>query len=394
MSPVAVVSRRGAARLRSRHPWIFRSDVVEADAEPGDVVAIRAERGRPLGWAYWSSTSQIALRVLSFDAADLGEDQRWLTERIRSAARYRTTLGIDDAAWRLVHGESDGLPATIVDRYADAAGDLYFVIQTLAQGSDRRLGALVGALVTLFAPRGVIARNDPRVRALEGLPEMVEVVHGEVPDRIDVVQGGVRYGVDLRHGQKTGLFLDQRENHRAAAGYAKGRTLDAFTYNGGFALQMARHAAEVLAIDASEAAVAQTRDNAQHNGLTNVEVRAANVFDELRELEIAGERFDTIVLDPPAFAKNKASVERALGGYKEINLRAMHLLAPAGHLITCSCSYNVDEPLFLGVLQAAAADAGLSMVVVERRMQARDHPVLVTVPESAYLKCVVLRRQE
>lgn len=394
MTPAVAVSRRGAERIRARHPWIFRSDIAQATADAGDLVQVTTDRGRPLGWAYWSTTSQIALRMLSFSTAAFWRDSGWFETRIRRAAAYRESLGIDASVWRLVHGESDGLPATIVDRYGDVDGSVYFVVQTLTQGSDRRLPALVAALDALFQPRGIVARNDPKVRALEGLPEQVEVIHGEVPDRITVTEGRVRLRVDLRRGQKTGLFLDQRENHAVAAAVARGRALDAFTYNGGFALQMAGSATHVLALDASEPAVSLTRENAEANGLTNVEARTCNVFDELRELEIAGARFDTIVLDPPAFAKNKAAVAKAVGGYKEINLRAMRLLEPGGRLISCSCSYNVDESMFMGVLQAAAADAGVSMMVEERRMQARDHPVLVTVPETAYLKCVVLRKAE
>jgi 23S rRNA (cytosine1962-C5)-methyltransferase len=230
------------------------------------------------------------------------------------------------------------------------------------------------------------------VRELEGLTPQVAVAHGHVPDRIRVREGAVELRIDLRQGQKTGSFLDQRENHAEAGRYARGRVLDAFTFNGGFALQMASRADHVLAIDSSAAAVAVTRENAVMNALTNVEAREANVFDELRELESSGDRFDVIVLDPPAFARNRAAVDRAIAGYKEINLRAMRLLAPGGHLLTCSCSYNIGESLFLGVLRDAAVDARRSMTVVEKRMQSRDHPVLLTVPETYYLKCIVLRR--
>jgi 23S rRNA (cytosine1962-C5)-methyltransferase len=391
MTPSVVVSRRGADRIRTLHPWIFRSDVVDAAADPGDLVRVTTDRGRPVGWAFWSSTSQIALRMVSTSSAPVVDEPGWLAGRVRAAAVYRASLGIVDSAWRVVHAESDGLPATIVDRYGDEDG-VYLVVQTLAQGSDRRLPWLVDALVAEFQPRGIIARNDPKVRQLEGLGSQVEVLYGEIPERVRVTEGDVRYAVDLREGQKTGLFLDQRENHAAAARYTRGEALDAFTYNGGFALQMARWARHVVALDSSAAAVANTRANAEANSLSNVEVREANVFDELRELDISGARFDTVVLDPPAFAKNKASVDRALAGYKEINLRALRLLKPGGHLITCSCSYNVDEPLFLQVLQAAAADAHVPAMLVEKRLQARDHPVLVTVPETSYLKCVVLRR--
>jgi 23S rRNA (cytosine1962-C5)-methyltransferase len=392
MTPSAVVSRRGADRLRTGHPWIYRSDIVEAHAERGDIVRVVSERGgRPLGWAYWSSESQIALRMLSAATGALPDDRVLLETRIRAAADYRASLGIADTAWRLIHAESDGLPATIVDRYGDDQGT-WFVVQTLAQGADRRLALLVDILVAIFAPTGILARNDPKVRQLEGLETVVDVLHGDVPERIHVREGGVRYAVDLRAGQKTGLFLDQRENHAAAARYTRGEALDAFTYNGGFALQMAGRAASVLALDSSAAAVAATAANAELNGIRNVDVREANVFDELRELEVSGRKFDTISLDPPAFAKNKASVERAIGGYKEINLRALRLLRPGGHLITCSCSYNVDDALFMDVVRAAAADARAGMWLVERRMQAHDHPSLITVPETSYLKCLILRR--
>ena len=391
MTPSVTVSRRGAERLKSGHPWIFRSDVVAAEAEPGDIVRVASERGKTLGWAYWSSASQIALRMLEGPGAPMPGDRELIAARIRAAAAYRDSLGIIGGAWRLVHGEADGLPATVVDRYGNGEG-AWFVVQTLAQGSDRRLPLLVDALVEQFGPTGIIARNDPRVRTLEGLEPRVDVVYGEVPDRIVVEGNGIRFGVDLRHGQKTGLFLDQRDNHAAAARYAQGEALDAFTYNGGFALHIARHASSVLALDISASAVEATAANAALNGLTNVEVREANVFDELRELESSGRRFDTITLDPPAFARNRASVERAVGGYKEINLRAIRLLRPGGHLITCSCSYNVSDTLFLEVVRSAAADARAAMWLVERRGQAADHPILLNAPETSYLKCLVLRR--
>lgn len=392
MRPTATISRRGADRLRAGHPWIYRSDVVAAEAEPGDLVEVRTERGRPLGRAYFSSQSQITLRLVARAGEDeWADDTALFDERLAAAEAYRASLAIDASAYRLVNGESDRLPATIVDRYADESG-VYFVVQTLAQGADRRLDLLVERLVARYAPQGVLERNDPRVRALEGLESRVSVRYGQVPERVRVREGEVTFAADLHTGQKTGLFLDQRENHAAAARYARGRSLDAFTYNGGFALAMARAADEVIALDASAAAVAQTRENAAANGLTNVEAREANVFDALRELEIAGAAFDTIALDPPAFAKHKGAVGRALAGYKEINLRALRLLTPGGHLITCSCSYNVDETLFAEAIRAAAADVGATVALVEKRMQARDHPVLVGVPETYYLKCFVLRK--
>lgn len=391
MTPFAVVSRRGAERVRSGHSWIFRSDILEASADRGDIVRVTVDRGRPVGWAYWSSESQIALRMISTAAGPPPDDRTLIGGRIEAAAAYRDTLAIDGTAWRVVHAESDGLPATIIDRYGDGT-DAWFVVQTLAQGADRRLPVVVDTLVERFAPRGILARNDPRVRGLEGLETQVEVLYGDVPERVRVREGEAVFDVDLRTGQKTGLFLDQRENHAAAARYARGEALDAFTYNGGFALAMAPHASSVLAIDSSAAAVAQTTGNARINGLDRVEAREGNVFDELRELEVDGRRFDTISLDPPAFAKSKASVERAIGGYKEINLRALRLLRPGGHLITCSCSYNVDEALFVDIVRAAAADARAQVWVVEKRGQSRDHPALVTLPETTYLKCLVLRK--
>jgi 23S rRNA (cytosine1962-C5)-methyltransferase len=391
MTPQALVSRKGSERIRRGHPWIFRSDVDDVSAEPGDIVCVKGERGRPLGWATFSSASQITLRMISRDAAALPDLRTWLDGRLGAAARLRASLDIDSTAWRLVNGESDGLPATVVDRYGDDTG-VYFVVQTLSQASERWLPMLIDALVAQFQPVGIVVRNDPKVRQLEGLESDVRVAYGDVPTRVAVREGAVVYQVDLRAGQKTGLFLDQRENHRAAAGYTRGQALDGFTYNGGFALQMAPYATAVVALDSSASAVATTAENARRNQLHNVEVREANVFDELRELEISDQRFDTIALDPPAFAKNKASVARAIAGYKEINLRAMRLLRPGGHLITCSCSYNVDEALFLSVLQDAAADAHVEMGLVEKRAQSRDHPMLLAVPETYYLKCIVLRR--
>jgi 23S rRNA (cytosine1962-C5)-methyltransferase len=244
------------------------------------------------------------------------------------------------------------------------------------------------------APAGILARNDPRVRTLEGLEQRVDLLHGTIPETVVVREGPVEYGVDLWKGQKTGLFLDQRENREAAARYARGRLLDCFSYNGGFALRLAGQCPEVEAIDISADAVVRIAANAARNGFSHVQAREANVFDELRRLEKAQARYDTIVLDPPAFAKNKASVSNALSGYKEINLRAMRLLTPGGYLVTCSCSYNVNEALFEQVLHEAAIDSHVPMTIVEKRMQGRDHPVLVGVPETYYLKCFILRRVE
>jgi 23S rRNA (cytosine1962-C5)-methyltransferase len=378
------VTRRGEQRLRNGHPWVYRSDLAEVAAAGGDVVQVAGARGRVVGYALYSDRSEIALRLVARQQPP-GPD--FWRDRLAAAIDYRSRLGIDATAFRLVHGEADLLPSLVVDKYGD-----YLVVQTLSQGMDRLLPDIAALLAELVRPAGILARNDPRVRGLEGLPQKVEVVHGTVPGAIEVREGAVSYIVDPYRGQKTGLFLDQRENREAAARYAKGRLLDAFSYNGGFALALAPACTDVLAIDISEEAVARIAANAARNGASNVQARAMNVFDELRELERRGERFDTIVLDPPAFAKNKAAVNKALSGYKEINLRALKLLEPGGTLVTCSCSYNVGEAAFADVLASAAVDAHADVTVVEKRMQARDHPVLMTVPETYYLKCFILRK--
>jgi 23S rRNA (cytosine1962-C5)-methyltransferase len=383
--PAVTIKPRGEDRVQSGHPWIYKSDVAKIDARGGDTVRVIGSRNRVLGHALYSDRSEIALRFITHDHTPI--DSSLWRRRLAQAIQFRETLDLDATAYRIVHGEADLLPSLIVDRYGD-----YLVLQALSQGVDRLVPVLTELLVELAHPAGILARNDPRVRLLEGLEQRVEVLHGTVPDQIDVREGHVSYVVDPYLGQKTGLFLDQRENRVAASRYARGRLLDAFSYNGGFALALAPRCDHVIAIDISEDAVARIRANADRNGVKNVEARAMNVFDELRELERRGERFDTIVLDPPAFAKNKASVEKALAGYKEINLRALKILSPGGYLITCSCSYNVHEGHFADVLAAAAADAHADVSVVEKRMQGRDHPVLITVPETFYLKCFILRR--
>jgi 23S rRNA (cytosine1962-C5)-methyltransferase len=385
MAPSATITRKGEDRARAGHPWIYRSDVSEAHASPGDLVRVTGQRGRVFGYALFSDRSEITLRMVALGPAPPGD--AFVRERLEAALRFRESLHLDATAYRLAHGEADRLPSLIVDRYGD-----YLVLQALSQGIDRRVPEITAALVELLRPAGILARNDPRVRQLEGLEQTVEAVYGDVPERIEVQEGAVRYEVDPWHGQKTGLFLDQRENREAALRYARGRLLDAFSYNGGFALALAPKCTSVLAVDISEDAVARIRANASRNGLSNVEAKAMNVFDELRELERIGARFDTVVLDPPAFAKNKASVPKALSGYKEINLRALKLLEPGGFLVTCSCSYNVTEGMFLDVVAEAAADAHAEVSLVEKRAQGRDHPILLNVPETYYLKCLILRK--
>ena len=387
MAPSVTISARGEQRVRLGHPWIYRADVAAVAADGGDVVQVLGPRQRVLGYALFSDRSQIAIRMLSRGEQPI--DESLVRSRLEAAIRFRESLTLDATAYRLVHGEADLLPSLVVDRYGD-----YLVVQALSQGVDRLLPAITAHLRELLAPAGILARNDPKVRALEGLPQSVDVLHGIIPDSVVVREGPVEYAVDLRRGQKTGLFLDQRENREAAARYAHGRLLDCFSYNGGFALRLAGQCTDAEAVDISGDAVARIRANAERNGLPSLQAREANVFDELRRHERAGERYDTIVLDPPAFAKNKASVPNALAGYKEINLRAMRLLSPGGYLITCSCSYNVNEEMFEAVLHEASADSHTQVSMVEKRMQGRDHPVLVGVPETHYLKCFILRRLE
>ncbi|HEX7955739.1 MAG TPA: class I SAM-dependent rRNA methyltransferase, partial [Pyrinomonadaceae bacterium] len=375
------VTRRGAERAREGHLWVYRSDVRDpGGAEGGAVVRVRDERGRAVGQAFYSARSEIALRLLT--TRDDQVDREWWRARLRAAAARREGLGREADAFRLVYSEGDLLPSLIVDRYADV-----LVLQTLSQGAEALKATFVELLVEEFAPRSIVERNDVRVRALEGLPLSAGVLYGDDPGELEVAQHGVRFRVAPLGGQKTGAFLDQRENHLAARAYARGRALDCFTFNGGFALSIAGVCESVAGLDISAEAVAAARRNAELNGAANVEFREANVFDALHELEAAGERFDTVVLDPPAFAKNRASVEAAARGYKEVNLRALKMLTPGGHLVTCTCSYHMTEPLFLEVLAEAARDARRRVQLVERRTQAHDHPVLLGVPETLYLKC-------
>jgi 23S rRNA (cytosine1962-C5)-methyltransferase len=381
-----IITRRGTERVRGGHLWVYRSDVREAQGavEGGAVVSVQDERGRYVGRALWSDRSEIALRVLT--QRDETIDREWWRARLLAAAARRAGLVEGADAYRLVYSEGDLLPSLIVDKYADV-----LVVQTLSQGTERMKATLAELLVEEFAPRAIVERNDVRVRSLEGLEARAGLLYGDVPESFEVVQHGRRFLVAPLGGQKTGAFLDQRENHLAARAYAGGRALDCFTFNGGFALSIAPACDSVVGLDVSAEVVAASRRNAELNGASNVKFREANVFDALREMEAAGERFETIVLDPPAFAKNRQSVRAAARGYKEINLRALKLLERGGHLITCTCSYHMSEQMFLDTISEAAADARRRVQLVERRTQSRDHPVLVGVPETLYLKCIVAR---
>ncbi|MGH9862980.1 MAG: class I SAM-dependent rRNA methyltransferase [Candidatus Acidiferrales bacterium] len=382
--PQVRLTARGAQRLLAGHYWVYRSDIGSApNVEPGDAVRVVDERGRFLGKAWFSASSQIALRLVTLD--DLPLDDAYLRARLEAAARYRARVVENSTAYRLVYGESDGLPSVIVDRYGDI-----LVLQTLSQASERRKATLVRLLQELFAPRAIVERNDPKVRRLEGLEPAVGVLAGQLEGEVLVEENGLRLAYDVLKGQKTGGFLDQRENRQAAAGYATGDVLDGFCYTGAFALAAARRAASVEGIDLSPAAVASARRNAELNGISNATFREANAFDVLKAYAEAGRRFDMVILDPPAFAKNRASLPAARRGYKEINLRALKLLRPGGILVTCSCSHHVPESLFLEILSEAALDARRTLVVLERRTQARDHPILLTLPETHYLKCLLM----
>lgn len=382
--PSAVISPRGVERLRSGHLWVYRSDVRSADADPGAVVRLVDERGHFQGRAFYSDKSQISIRLLTRE--DLPVDRTFFTERLRRAAEFRKRVVEYSDSYRLIYGDGDLLSSLIVDRYGD-----YLAIQTLSQGTERLKTTLVEILVELFSPKGILERNDPRVRLLESLDQRVGVLYGEVPDEIVTNENGIKLATSLAKGQKTGSFLDQRENHAAARQYASGEVLDCFSYQGGFALTIADRCERVEGIEMAPAAIEAAKRNQLLNSIENVAFREGNTFDILKEYDDAGRRFETIILDPPAFAKNRDSVPAAHRGYKEINLRALKLLQPGGFLVTCSCSYHISEALFLQIIAEAATDARKPVEVVERRTQARDHPILLTVPETHYLKCLILR---
>lgn len=384
MNDIAQVSRRGAHRWLGGHPWIYRSDVLQAPSSPAGAVHVMDERGDFLGTALWSPTSQISLRMLTDDDQPI-DDVFW-RERIAAALGYRASLNIDGNAYRLLHGEADGTPSLVVDKY-----DNFLVAQFLSAGLERYRQEIVAALVDLLQPAGMLARNDPAVRVHEKLPQTTELLYGEVPEEVEVREGKVRYLAAPWHGQKTGAFLDQRENRARAGALAGGRTIDCFSFHGSFALHLAQHAGEVTAIDSSADALARARVNARLNGFSNIDFVEANAFDYLREQEEAGEEYDVVVVDPPAFAKRRDAVAKALRGYKEINLRAMRLLKPGGYLCSFSCSFHISTALFREMLQDAAADCGRPMRWIEARGQARDHPEIVQIPETIYLKGAILQ---
>jgi 23S rRNA (cytosine1962-C5)-methyltransferase len=384
----AVVSNKGAKRWAAGHPWIYRSDVIRVPDEPAGAVSVTDQRGKPLGTALWSPHSEISLRLVDRDPhARL--DDAWWRARLGAAITRREPLRSVANAYRLVHGEGDGLPSLIVDRY-----DRWLVVQLMSAGLETFRAAITDALVALTAPEGILARNDVPLRTKERLPLETVLLHGDVPREVEVSEHGVRYLAAPWEGQKTGAFVDQRENRAHVGALARGRALDCFSYHGSFALHLARHADTVTALDISAAALQRARENCERNGLTNVELLEANAFDYLKAQERGGPRFDTIVLDPPAFAKSRASLPAALRGYKEINLRAMRLLSRGGLLFTASCSFHLTKPLFLEMLHDAAADSGRRIALREVRGQPLDHPEILTIPETGYIKGALLEAMD
>ena len=376
MPPTVSINRRAAERLAAGHVWVYASDVSNrGHAAPGDVVNVLDPRGRSCGLAHYSSVSQITLRLLGKEFS--------IPDRLAAAQRFRDRVVDGSNAYRLISSEADQMPALIVDRYADV-----FVVQSLNQGMDRIQPEVVEALIAQYSPRAIVERNDASVRLKEDLPLRSGVIYGDLTGPVAVTMNGLTFEANLLGGQKTGVYLDQRENYLAAARWGHGNALDCFTSSGGFALHLARSCAQVEGVDSGAGVLATAEANRQRNGCENVKFREADVFDLLAGYRTGGRQFDTIILDPPAFAKSKAQIDGAVRGYKELNLRGLQLLAPGGTLVTCSCSHHVSEAMLFEAVAEAARDARRSLRVLERRVQAQDHPVLLTVPETLYLKCL------
>lgn len=384
MSDHAVITPRGAGRWLRGHPWIYRGDVTSRPTLPPGAVAVQDTQQRPLGWALWSPQSEISLRLLDRDPAAT-IDAAWWRRHLETSIARRATLTASANAYRLVHAEADGCPSLICDLY-----DRWLVVQLLSAGLEAFREPIADALCSLTGAEGILARNDVPVRAKEGLIRDTTLLRGDVPQEVEVEEHGIRYLAAPWDGQKTGAFLDQRANRALVGTVARGRALDCFSYHGSFALHLARRASTVVAIDASAAALARGADNAARNGLTNITFTEADAFAYLRAEEGRGARYETIVLDPPAFAKTRSALSGAVRGYKEINLRAMRLLTPGGLLFTASCSFHLTKPMFLEMLEAAAADSGRHIALREIRGQPLDHPEVLSIPESGYLKGALL----
>lgn len=384
MRNTARVTTKGLRRWESGHPWIYRSDVAVRPETDAGVVLVHDSRNRPLGWALWSPKSEISLRFIEANT-DIEIDAAWWRNRIERAASRRVSLETVTNAYRIVHGEADGCPSLVVDKY-----DRWAVVQLMSAGLEAFRNEIVDAIVHVTHVDGVLARNDSPLRSKEGLTRETVALFGEVPHEIEVDEYGIRYIAAPYTGQKTGAFLDQRENRHLAGQVAKGVALDCFSYHGSFSMHLAQNADEVIALDSSAQALERAKANAKLNGIENIDFVETNAFDFLREKEDADARFDTIVLDPPAFAKTRNSVPAALRGYKDINMRAMRLLAPGGMLFTASCSFHLSKSLFLDMLEAAAADSGRRIALREIRTQPLDHPEVLTIPETGYIKGALL----
>lgn len=381
--PVVRVNRKAAERVEAGHPWIFSSDVTDrGQAQPGDAVRVVHARNQLLGTAHYSSASLITLRMLSRRLEPIGAE--FIESAVASAYDFRKRVVRDSNAYRLIHGEADSLPGLVVDRYADA-----LAVQFLTQGMDRLEAVVVDALQKLVQPQVIIARNDVAVRSKEALDQNVRILKGTTGEPVEIHMNGLRLVADLQSGQKTGVYLDQRENYVAVQKWAHGRALDCFSGSGGFALHLAARCETVEAIDSSSSALATARQNAAANNIANVRFEEASVLDYLPSLISARRRFDLVIIDPPAFTKSRSALDGALKGYKELNLRALRLLERGGILVSCSCSHHLSEARLLEVVAQAALDAGKQLRVLERRTQALDHPILLTVPETHYLKCLI-----
>jgi 23S rRNA (cytosine1962-C5)-methyltransferase len=383
-----ILSAKGLAWFRKGHPWIYRTDLERIkDAAPGSVVALEAKNGNFLAQGFYSDHSKISFRVIARSREAI--DAQFWERRVLSAFRYRQAVVQQTNAYRLIYGESDGIPSLVLDRYAD-----HFVLQALTLATENLLPVFAEIIRKVFQPASIILRNDVMVRDLEGLPREKKILFGECPKEVQVFEGEIHYLADLWTGQKTGAYLDQRENRLWGTRFLRGTILDAFCYQGLFGLHAARRASRVFGIDSSPEAVDQAKENATLNGLSHIEFSRENVFDFLKAALEEKRHFDGIILDPPPFAKSKENVDGATRGYKELNLRAMRLLNPGGILVTSSCSYNLSESRFLEILRDCEKDSGSTCRIIDRRGQSADHPVLLSFPESFYLKCLFLQRIE
>jgi len=382
--PAVKISKKGGAWHRTGHPWIYKDDVIEPDDSlSGKIVSVLDERGVFLGKAFFNDKSKISLRFITDEDADI--DTAFWKKRLSERIEYRKKAVNDAQAYRISHAEADGLPSLIVDKYGE-----HLCVQTLSLGMDNLKNTIVNVLIELLEPKSIVARNDSAMRKFEGLPEQKEVLYGKPPEKIEIREGKIKYLVDITNGQKTGCYLDQRDNHIASERYSGGKALDCFSYQGLFSLHMALTAQEVIAIDSSAKALEGLKENAALNDLTNIKTEEGKVSEILKSYQKQERRFDLIVLDPPAFAKSKKDLEAAARGYIDLNFRAMKLLVKGGHLMTCSCSYNLSEGQFLQVIYEALNESRRQARLVEKRLQPLDHPILLNFPESNYLKCLVL----